>query len=88
MTGSGSLDKAQGESVLVALEHVESLAKAEVTKNIHGEVVTPVAHVSRLRPTLGFDGAVGDANLLAKGADVSDNIPLHLLHGTLGKGMG
>lgn len=88
MAGCCGLDQAQSEAVLRALEHVEGLSKAQVAKNIHGQVVAPVAHVTGLRPTLGLGAAVFHANLLAKGADVAQDVALHLLHGALGEGVG
>ncbi len=88
MSGGGSLDELQSEAVVGALEHVESLAEAQVAENVHGQVVAPVGHVAGGGPALGVGSAVADANLLAKGADVAENVALHLLHGALGKGVG
>ncbi len=89
MSGGGCLDELQGEAVVGALEHVKGLAEAQVAENIHGQVVAPVGHVAGSGPAfaLGRGGAVAHANLLAKGADIAENVALHLLHGALGKGM-
>lgn len=88
MSSSGSFNQVQGEAVVWAFQHVESLAVAQITKDIHSKVVAPVGHVSRLRPALGFGISVLEANLLAESADVVEDVSLHLLHGTLGKGVG
>lgn len=86
MSGGGSLNQLQGEAVVGALEHVEGLAEAEITENVHGEVVAPVGHVAGAGPALGVGrGAVEHANLLTEGADVAKDVALHLLHGALGE---
>lgn len=88
MSGRGRLDEAQGKSVIRGLQHVESLSEAQVTKNIHGKVVAPIAHVSGACPTLGLDTSILTANLLTESADISEDVSLHLLHGTIREGMG
>lgn len=92
MSSGSSLDELQSKAVIRLLEHVEGLAEAEVTENVHGEVVAPVGHVAGRGPALGVGegGRAGGrgANLLAKGADVAEDVALHLLHGALGKGVG
>lgn len=87
MARGGGLDQLQRKAVVGPLQHVEGLAKAEVAQDVHGQVVAPVAHVARLRPALGVGAAIVEANLVAKGADVAQDVALHLLHGTLGEGV-
>lgn len=87
MSGGGSLDELQSKAVIGLLEHVEGLTKGEITENIHGQVVAPVSHVAGFGPALGVSITVSETNLLAKGADIGEDVTLHLLHGRLGKGM-
>lgn len=87
MSSSSSLNQIQSKAVVWALQHVESLAVAQITKDVHGKVVAPVGHVSRLSPALGISSTILKANLLAEGADVVEDVSLHLLHGTLGEGV-
>lgn len=87
MPGSGGLNQIQSKAVIGALQHAEGLAVAQITENVHGKIVAPVGHVPRLSPSLRIAGAILKANLLAEGADIVENVPLHLLHGALGKGM-
>ncbi len=92
MSRGGCLNKLQSKAVVRLLQHVKGLSKAQVSEDVHGEVVAPVGHVARRRPALGVgrgNGAAGGrAKLLAKGADVAENVALHLLHGAFGKGVG
>lgn len=87
MSGRGRLDELQGKSIVGLLEHVERLSEAEIPENIHGKIVAPVAHIARTGPSLGINVAIVEANLLAEGADVAQDVALHLLHGALGKGV-
>lgn len=84
---SGSFNQVQSKAVLRAFQHVESLAVAQIAKDVHSKVVAPVGHVSRLSPALGVGISVLEANLLAESTDVVEDVSLHLLHGTLGKGV-
>lgn len=87
MSSSGSLNQVQGKTVVWAFQHAKRLAVAQITEDIHSKVVAPVSHVSRLSPALGIARAVLKANLLAERAYVVEDVPLHLLHGTLGEGV-
>lgn len=67
---------------------MESLAEAQITKNIHGKVIAPVAHLPGLGPALGlFSRALQHTNLLAESTDVTQDVSLHLLHSTLREGL-
>ena len=87
MARGGGFNKTQGETVGWAFEHVESLTKAQITKNIHSKVVAPVAHLARLGPALIVRRAICHTNLLAESTDVAEDVSLHLLHGTLGESL-
>lgn len=89
MARGSSFDEIQGKAVCRALQHMESLAKAQITENVHSEVIAPVAHLARLGPALVLiNRAIHHANLLAESADIAQDISLHLLHGALRKGLG
>lgn len=84
-----SFDEVQCKAVGRALQHMESLTKAQITENVHSEVIAPVAHLARLGPALVLiNRAIHHTNLLAESADIAQNISLHLLHGALRKGLG
>lgn len=88
MAGCSSFNKLQGKAISRALEHVESLAEAQIAKNIHSKVIAPVAHLSRLGPALSlFSGTLQHTNLLAESTDVTQDVSLHLLHSALGEGL-
>lgn len=87
MTGSGSLDQVQREPVIRALEHVESLAEAQITKDINSQVGAPVAHILGYRPALAV-ASEPLANNIAEGADVAEDEPLGLADGVVGEGGG
>ena len=88
MSGCRSFDKAQGEPVVFTLQHVESLSKAQVSKNIHSKVITPVGHISGAGPSLGLNAGIFTTNLLGESTNISEDISLHLLHCTIREGMG
>lgn len=88
VSGGGSLDQAQGKAIVLALQHAERFTVAQVTKDIDGQVVAPVVHLSRLSPALGVGAAILDANLLTEQAHVVENESLHILHGAVGEGVG
>lgn len=61
---------------------MKRLSKAEITQNVHGEVIAPVGHVLGHRPALALIGRP-EADLLTKGAHVGQDVSLHLLHGAV-----
>lgn len=87
MSRGSSFNELQRESVIRLLQHVEGLSKAQITQNIHGQVIAPVGHVAGLGPALVIGTGIIQTNLLAKGADIAQDVALHLLHGALGEGV-
>lgn len=69
-------------AVVRTLQHVKRLAEAEITQNVHGEIIAPVGHVLGHRPALALIGRP-EADLLAKGAHVGQDVAFHLLHGAV-----
>lgn len=88
VSGGGGLNQAQGKAIVLALQHAERFTIAQVTKDIDGQVVAPVVHLSRLSPALGVGAAILDAKLLTEQAHIVENEPLHILHGAIGEGVG
>jgi hypothetical protein len=89
VSGRGGLDQAQSEAVIGLLEHMESFPVAQITQDIHGQVVTPVTHEPRGSPALGVGGrVVHGADLLTEGADILQNVALNAAHGAVGEGLG
>lgn len=86
MAGGSSLNEAQRKPVLRALNQMECLSKAQVTQDVHGEVAAPVAHVLGDGPSLLTLAGAG-ANLLAEGAHILQDVPLHPLHGAVTEGL-
>lgn len=77
-----------GIPVVRAIKHVEGLAKAQITQNVHGEPVAPVRHVLGRAPPLPVrDGPAIVANPLAKRPDIRQDISLDLLDGAVRKRM-
>jgi hypothetical protein len=66
-----SFDEFQGKAVGWALQHMESLTKAQIAENIHSEVIAPIAHLARLSPTLVLIRTIHHADLLAESADIA-----------------
>lgn len=87
MSRGSSLDKLQRKAVIRLLQHVERLAEAEITQDIHRQVTRPVAHVPRLCPSFLLRAAAA-SDLLAERSHVGDDVALHLLGRALGEGMG
>lgn len=88
MSGGSGLNQIQGKAIVGAFQHAEWFTIAQITKNINSEVVAPVIHFSRLSPALGVGSAILKANLLAEQAYIVEDESLHILHGTLRKGVG
>lgn len=73
-------------TIVRALQHVEGLAKAQVSQNVHGQIIAPVGHVLGYCPALALIRRT-EADLFAKGAHIGQNVTLHLLHGAVAEAM-
>lgn len=81
-------DQVDGISVVGTVQHVEGLAEAEISQNVHGQPVAPVRHVLGRAPSFVLvDHAAVVANGLAERPDVGQNVALHLLDGAVGEGV-
>ena len=89
MSLSGDTDKVNGVTVVWLLQHVEGLAKAQISKNVHGQPAAPVGHVFGGTPALVFrNESPVIANCFAESPDVGQDVPLNLLDGAVREGMG
>lgn len=73
--------------VILSLQHMESLAKAQIPQDVHGQIPKPITHALGRRPPLPVNCPQPAPDLLAKGANIGQDVPLHLLDGTITKGM-
>ena len=77
--------------ILRTLQHPKRLSKAQVSKNIHSQIITPITHIpSRAPPFLLINHAHSTllaprSDLLAESPHVGEHVPLHLLDGGVGE---
>lgn len=85
MTGGSSLDQAQSKAVIGLLQHMEGLSIAQITQDIHSQVIAPITHDPWRRPALLLITPILHANLLTKSPNILQDIPLNAPHGTITK---
>lgn len=86
MAGGRRLHQLERKSILRALNHVKSLAKAEITQNVHGKITTPITHILRNSPPLLLILSTR-THSLAEGSHILQNVALDALHRSITKSL-